>query len=935
MSFRHIITYCALTLLGFICSPNFMADAASTMAFRHYGIEQGMSQSSVLSITQDKLGNLWFGTQDGLNMYDGYGFHVYKNNFADPKSLPSAFVGALITDSKGRIWAGTSSGLTRFDACNNCFESFSNAPNCSVNHISTYGELLALSTDNGLFLFDPEDNSSKPIPLGTECVVRSTFPRERSLLVASDAGLFLLNDEKVVPVPAFAGVDVHAVAPSQDGGWWIGVYGKGLYRTDARLGVLRHYSGKGMLPSDYVRVLHTDNYGRLWVGTYDGLAVYDDLEGVFHVCRHDLTPSSLSHDSVRAIFSDADNGVWIGTWFGGVNYWNRQDEKIREVSLSSEGIYGFVSCLCQDPVSKRIWIGTNDDGLFHYSPDDGSVFRPDIPLVSGNVKCIVPGHDGFLYVGMHMGGIMRLDPRSFKARGFAINNHAPIKNGCYSLLEIENGRWLVGSLEGLFLFNVKSGEIIPHPSVILMPELGKRLITVLFKDRSGRIWIGTDERLFLLSISDNSVQSQSELFPAIGGAGLHVNQITQDINGRIWIASSRGLLEYSGISEPRLYTTEDGLPDNNIRAVLDDGESLWFCSGRQICRFVKETRKVTAINRPTGNEFVESAACVGSDGFLYFGGLGGITRFDPQDLYSNPFSPKPYFSGVGFDNRIKGVIERDDSGACTSVRIPSYKGPLVIHWSVVNPLSYGADVYYYRLDGLDDKWQKTLNRQAIFTNLAPGNYILQLRCANNEGIFCDGFVSLAIRILPRWWQSSLFRASLILVSILLVGLFVFLVTSLLRSKIRLHTRDAEIRRLEDNLDKTRDLISGQIRAGMSGETSPDGEFLHRATMVVEANIDNDAFSTDEFASQMYMSRSKLYARIQETTGGTVADFIRKIRFDKACDLLLEGRYSVAEISSMVGFSSASYFATSFKKHVGCLPKEYGKGSPTAQSEGWV
>ena len=912
----------ALLLLFFLIKQ-VPSDAAPQLSFRRLGIEQGLSQSSVLSITQDRLGNLWFGTQNGLNRYDGYDFTVFKSDFSDPASLPSGFVGALFTDDEGRIWVGTSAGLSRFDAKSAHFINYS-FPCGSVNHISSFGDGLALSTDNGLFLFHPADDSFESISLGVDCVIRSTFSHERFLLVASDAGLFQFYSGKAVLVQEFRGVDVHAIAPSQDGGWWIGVYGRGLYRTDSRFKVLRHYEGKEMLPSDYVRVLHSDARGRLWVGTYEGLAVYDDLQGAFKLCLHDENSTSLSHNSVRALYSDAQNGIWIGTWFGGVNYWNQQDEKIQKIPLSGEQVYGFVTCLCPDPVSRNIWIGTNDDGLFLYSPGQGSLNRPHLPLESSNVKCIVPGSDGFLYIGLHMGGVKRLDPRTLHVRGYAFNHRAPIKNGCYSLLEIEKGKWLVGSLEGLFLFDSQSGDFSPHPAVGNVPELGKRLISVLYRDRSGRIWIGTDEGFFRLSLQDGSVQTQSELLPAIGSAGFHVNQIVQDADGRIWMASSRGLVEFPGISQPRCYTVRDGLPDNNVRAVLSGEDALWFCSGRIICRLRQDNGALTPINRPMNNEFNEGAACVGADGLFYFGGLGGITRFDPGDMYSNPYAPRPYFTGVSIDRRNSADLERDASGACISLRTHAFKGPLVVRWSVVNMLSYGGDTFYYRMEGLDDQWHKTEGRAATFTNLAPGNYTLHLRSANNEGVLCDGDAVFPIRVLPRWWQSGIFRMLLLLLACSFLVLVGLLIASLLRAWVELLTRKAEIRRLEDNLDKTRDLLSGQYQPRDSDEKSADGEFLHRAERVVAANIDNDAFSSDDFAREMYMSRSKLYARIQETTGGTVAEFIRKIRFERACTLLLEGRYSVSEISSMVGFSSPSYFATSFRKYTGCLPKEYGK-----------
>ena len=102
----------------------------------------------------------------------------------------------------------------------------------------------------------------------------------------------------------------------------------------------------------------------------------------------------------------------------------------------------------------------------------------------------------------------------------------------------------------------------------------------------------------------------------------------------------------------------------------------------------------------------------------------------------------------------------------------------------------------------------------------------------------------------------------------------------------------------------------------------DETFLQRAISIVERNLDNSEFSTEEFAQEMHMSRSNLHIRLKALTGESALDFIRKIRFKEACRLLKDGRYSVSEISDMVGFNTPSYFATCFKKYMGCLPTEY-------------
>ena len=102
----------------------------------------------------------------------------------------------------------------------------------------------------------------------------------------------------------------------------------------------------------------------------------------------------------------------------------------------------------------------------------------------------------------------------------------------------------------------------------------------------------------------------------------------------------------------------------------------------------------------------------------------------------------------------------------------------------------------------------------------------------------------------------------------------------------------------------------------------DEELLKRAVAIVEKNMDNIEFSTDEFAREMNMSRSNLHLKLKAITGESTIDFIRKIRFNEACKLLKDGRYTVSEVSTMVGFNTPSYFATSFKKYFGCLPTEY-------------
>ena len=124
-------------------------------------------------------------------------------------------------------------------------------------------------------------------------------------------------------------------------------------------------------------------------------------------------------------------------------------------------------------------------------------------------------------------------------------------------------------------------------------------------------------------------------------------------------------------------------------------------------------------------------------------------------------------------------------------------------------------------------------------------------------------------------------------------------------------------RLQDKMTKSMEISPEKISFN-----AMDEQILNKAIRIVEQNLDNAEFSTEEFAREMNMSRSNLHLKLKALTGESALDFIRKIRFKEACRLLKDGRYSVSEISDMVGFNTPSYFATCFKKYMGCLPTEY-------------
>lgn len=902
-----------------------MWSADSELTFRRLTIAEGLSQNTVRAIAQDAQGNIWLGTQNGLNRYDGYGFKCFYSDLADSAAIADNAIFSLLSGSSHRLWIGTASTLSWFDFAENRFH---NIPSPGRKHVYSLLEDedgLAVATDDGLWFFDLATRAFRQVEALSGCQIRALFRNEDALLLATKSGLARLSGNEVTWIESLRGLDVSSIAQIGGTGWWIATHGNGLLRTDSNFGIMRRFGKRnGSLPSDYIRVLKTDAYGRLWAGTYDGLAVYDDLTGRFDCYFHDETQTSLGHNSIWSLFVDNQKGVWVGTWFGGVNYWNRQAARVRNISLSAPGVNGFVSCLAAEADGDGVWIGTNDDGLFHWNATSGELKPWTAPGMSANIKCVLPCKDGSMFVGTHLGGLVRVDSKTGRATGnWQVRPEIPIYNGCYSLLRDSDKLW-TGTPDGLFLFDIRTKRFSLHPVVIREPRLAHLLVSQLLRDRKGRVWIGTDAGLFRVEEDGDTVRSFESLQ---GGSDLTVTCLREASDGIVWVATNRGLLRFMD-EEGKVYSVRDGLPNDYVCGILEDASrQLWLSTGGGICSMDPSTESFHMLRDQRINEFTVGACCSCADGAFCFGGLAGVTRFRPLDQGINPFAPAPYISDVTTPGADRCTRRRREDGNLTDVVIAPDVNMFSVSFSVVNLLS-NDNRFAYRLEGFDSAWYETQLRSVRYSNLSPGRYVFHLKAANSDGRWSRDEVVLSIRVEPHWWQTVWARLLFIIMALSLIALVVWFAVSRFKIRMQLQIERIEREQIESNLMRTRDMLMHSYSSAKEDSepvaTSADEDFLRRAIKVVEDNIDNENFSSQDFADAMHMSRSSLYLRITSVTGESAIQFIRKIRLTRACQMLLERRWTVAEISSKVGFSSPSYFATAFKKYVGCPPAEYGK-----------
>ncbi len=673
------------------------------VAFEHVSLEQGLSQSSVSCIIQDRRGFMWFGTADGLNRYDGYEFRVYRSDPDQPNSLSDHFINSICEDSGGAIWIGTQNGLNRFDPEREEFARFladpENPGSLSNDRVRAILEdrfgLLWIGTAQGLNLFDR--NEERFVHYGND----------------PDDPASLSHDS------------IYSIHEGPNGTLWVGT-ARGVNevvrdaREPGRVSFVRQRHDPGnpySLAHKLITAVLEDRSGNLWIGTPGGLcrAEPDDTDRpsmrFVRYLNDPRDPESISSNQVKSIFEDGSGVVWVGTWAGGLNRFDRDTGKFTryqsELNDLSSLSHDVVNSIYEDR-SGILWIGTNGglnkyDRLrrkfAHYSAD------PNDPnsLSQNSVWSICEDRAGNVWIGTEGGGLDRLVPG--KAGGSSKFIHHRCDPGDPTTLsgnfvtavyEDREGMIWIGT-DGYGLNRILPGGAGSAPSKFLRYDAGSYdpgmhshyIIISLYEDRSGDLWIGTGggglKRLVKgekLKPSPSYLSYEND--PADPASLSHdfVYTIYEDRQGTLWIGTNGGGLNEmirgeDGSEAPsfrRFQRNPDdpaSLSDNRVMAIHEDREgTIWIGTfGGGLNRFDRATQTFSCYTVKEGlPSNVVYAVLEDGHGNLWLSTNVGLSKFDPvsgrfrnydvsDGLQSNEFNSGAYCcsrSGLMFFGGING-----------------------------------------------------------------------------------------------------------------------------------------------------------------------------------------------------------------------------------------------------------------------------------------
>lgn len=828
---RHIIfcLFLGLNCFGFCQTQDYQ--------FQHLSTADGLSQSVVITIHQDKLGQIWIGTRDGLNKYDGTKFTIYRNQEDNPNSISNNDILSIHEDNDGFIWIGTYNGLNKYNPRTDTFTRyFHNEKTTSLcnNTIWTIKTLsngkVWVGTSGGLAIYNKEqDNFSnylseleRPILKRVLSVLETT---DEEVFVGTGAGAYKVSQSNntLLKFNILEGSETFYVQDLVEGlaqNILVATRSNSVvnYNTTQKV-FSRYLNVDSTEDSDdrNVRKLLFDN-NKLWIGTYNGLKIVSE-DGFMVTIKSDIDDKNgLSKNSIKYLFKDKKGSIWIGTYYGGVNIWDESNVNFRNIRQKQIGKglnYSVVSSI--EHYNDNFFFGTEGGGLNFWNKKNNSftyISENNSKLSDNNIKSLYV-LDGVLWIGTFKNGldIYDINKKQFIANTLPVSLLKFLKDtGVYAVEKDNlNNLWIGTFGKGLFKYNLESKSFKRfYQTDEDINSLSSNLVRNICLDSKGNIWVSTEKGLNKIA-KDDTVTSY--FYDKNLQYGDDIICVFEDASKNLWVGTkSKGLYQL----REKLFVPV-GLSINNtkissVHSIQEDDKSqLWISTNQGLIKYNYKEDDVQLYNQIDGlisNEFNDNASLKTEASEFYFGGPSGITYFNSSTLNTNKYTPQVLLTN--FD-----VKENDAEGVKTnkvlvetlpytkSVKLSHTQGNFSISFSIPNFINSSNNKYKYRLKGLEKEWNLTTSNSASYTIQNPGNYIFEVQGANSDNVWNNAITQLNIRVAPAPWRTWW---AFLIYSLLILGALYFLI-DILKSRTRLR-HDLQLKYLET--EKTKEINKDKL-----------------------------------------------------------------------------------------------------------------------------
>lgn len=799
---------------------------------------KGLSQGSVIAIHQDSFGQMWLGTRDGLNKYDGSNFKIYRNSTSDSLTISNNDILSIEEDNMGNLWVGTYKGLNIYNPKTDSFKRFSqsNKANSIANNsiwcIKEINNEIWFGTANGLSIYNKKtkefssffhkktnenslngnhiktifDSKNGTIWIGTRKGLCKVISRKNNRLIVERIVYFDEASKRN------QNLFIQSCIEDEDLNLWVGTKTKGLFCLKNNTNKLISINNYKNLDYD-IRALGFDKQKRLWIGSYDGVSIMRSNNTFFRLNYKENEYSSFS--KIKSIYTDIAGSVWIGTYYGGVNVWNNNAKNFNSISKNGDkNKLGFdvVSSIVSDG-KKNIYVGTEGGGVSILDIDNENTSyinrKTTKGLVSDNIKSLLLS-DNDLWIGAFLKGISIYNLKSKRVDNSKLSAALleKIKNSSIYVIEKEKqGVYWIGTFgEGLIRYDSEKNSIFTLENEISNSNsISNNGIRRLLIDSKKRVWVGTQSGLNVFNLKDAQSKKRTInrfFYEEKLNSGVDILTVFEDSFHNIWVGTkAKGIYLFKRNSFEKIEIVHNNTEITTIHSIVEDkNKTLWLSTNHGIVNYNPFSLETKIYNETDGllsNEFIDNSGLFLDSNSIYFGGPEGIAYFNPDKISTNTYAPKVLLTDLKIKNESvlvngeDGILEKSITFT-EELKLDYNQANFSINFSIPNFINASKNQYSYRLVGLDSEWIFTKNNEVNYTIQNPGTYVFEVKGANNDGVWNETPTTLKIIVKPApwrsWWAFTLYT---ILIGVALLVLILFL-----KSKARLR-HELELEHIEN------------------------------------------------------------------------------------------------------------------------------------------
>ncbi|MBX2840539.1 MAG: hypothetical protein KTR26_02110 [Flammeovirgaceae bacterium] len=803
---------------------------------------------------------MWFGTENGLNKYDGYQFTIYTNEPSDSTSISSNRINDILKDKDGDLWIATANGLNlyneEFDNFRPFFKQENTENSLKDNEITCLfqdsNSLIYIGTYKGfLHVYDKTKNQFKPFPSGgNNEILKLSKSSIRSILEDHTGNLFIGTSldgiwhydyqlKKAFPLRISVNNQngeakniqkIKSLTLDNNGNLWIGTIDNGVvvYNLDTKN--IRHFTKENSgLKSNFIVSSQKDYKNNIWIGTDGGgICKFDNSSSEIECFKYDPgNLYSINHNVVRTIYPDDFGNIWIGTYAGGVNLIKVTYKEFGPVDLrrftTDELIYQ--SCLSFfDRENGNFWVGTDGGGIietdFNFKPLKFIIKNDNkVKGISNNAIICMYEDDKYLWAGTFLGGLNRVNLSTGNIEWFSHNKEKPgsiSHNIVWDIVRDKKNNLWIGTESGLNLYDPLTESFKAY----YLESNSALSVTVIHPEASGNLWLGTRNGFYYYNQKDFLKYAP----PNLQGNDFHILSVHQDTVGNFWLGTNNnGLFKFNPLTKKfKAFSIKDGLPNNIITGIEEDQKhNLWISTGNGLSKFnpkYNTFQNYFIQDGLQGNQFNFGAHLKTRSGKLLFGGINGFNAFYPDSISFNPNPPKITLTGFKIFNEEIDQLEDPSTIYTQNITVVdtfnlNYDHSVItFNYSALDYSNPDLISYAYRLVGFDKDWQYVGNRRsATYTNLPPRTYTFKIKAANNDGIWDKTGKSFVVIVKPPLWETIWFRIGGLVIIILFLLWGIHRKTNIMLRRQneleqKVNKRTIEVTQQKDEISKQNEIL---------------------------------------------------------------------------------------------------------------------------------